>query len=402
VVAPFTPRLDSVHGGRAAAQLLVRLGERHRLAIVHVTTPGSEGIDPSLAGLCELAEEVEIDHGRIVGSPWRHRLNVVAAVPTGRPSSVARVYDRRFARTCVQIARDWAPDIVHVEGDVLGYCGPALREAGCAAVRVLDCYEPGVVASRDQATVTGGRQRLAHRLDAIAWQRYWARTLSAFDAVVTLTDDDRGAIEAAVKGPRVVKIGIGTEIPREPLSPIGGAEGAVVYVGGLRHPPNTDAALRLVRSIMPAVRTLLPRTRLAIVGANPTAELREAAGPDDLVTGLVPSVTPYLDEAAVVALPIRIGGGMRLKLLESLAAGKAVIASRLAAAGLDITDGRELLFAESDAEFADAIVALIRDPETRVRLGRAAREWAAQNLDWDVRAEAYDELYRALLASGSR
>jgi glycosyltransferase involved in cell wall biosynthesis len=119
-----------------------------------------------------------------------------------------------------------------------------------------------------------------------------------------------------------------------------------------------------------------------------------------VVTGGVPDVTPYLDRAAVVVIPVRMGGGMRVKVLEALAAGKAVVASRLAAEGLDVVHGRQILFAESDREFADATVELLLDVERRASLAAGARAWALENLGWDRVISAYENLYDSLTVAG--
>jgi glycosyltransferase involved in cell wall biosynthesis len=101
----------------------------------------------------------------------------------------------------------------------------------------------------------------------------------------------------------------------------------------------------------------------------------------------------------VIALPIRLGGGMRVKLLEALGAGKAIVASPRAAASLSVSDGQELLIAETDEEFARAIVRLLADSETRGRLARNARAWAERNLGLDATVGDYERLYARLLAS---
>ena len=110
----------------------------------------------------------------------------------------------------------------------------------------------------------------------------------------------------------------------------------------------------------------------------------------------VPDVMPYLDRAAVVVVPLRMGGGMRIKVLEALAAGKAVVASRRATEGLDITDGEQLMLAETDAEFARTIARLLADPARRRSLAACGREWSRSNLGWDRVASAYDALYQSL------
>jgi glycosyltransferase involved in cell wall biosynthesis len=127
--------------------------------------------------------------------------------------------------------------------------------------------------------------------------------------------------------------------------------------------------------------------------------MRAAASPQDDVTGAVPSVAPYVNDAAVVVLPIRLGGGMRVKLLEALAAGKAIVASPRAAAGLAVTPGVELELAETDDEFVDAVVALLQDSARRLALARNGRAWAIEHLGWNGRVQSYDALYRSVLSA---
>jgi glycosyltransferase involved in cell wall biosynthesis len=111
------------------------------------------------------------------------------------------------------------------------------------------------------------------------------------------------------------------------------------------------------------------------------------------VCGRVPDVTPYLDAATVVAAPLRQGGGMRVKVLEALAAGKAVVATPLAVEGLDLAPGREALVAHDAAAFADAVALLVQEPARRARIAGTARAWAAAHLGWERSAAAYEALY---------
>jgi polysaccharide biosynthesis protein PslH len=395
LAAPFAPRRDAKHGGRVIAQLLLRLVNRYSVALVHLHRRGADPVEPELLAACDVVEQVEVG-GRAAASTWRRRSSVLLASVGGVPDQVAEIRSEKLERACLAVAARWQPDVVQVEHDGLAYLGAALARNGSPAARILTCHEPGGSAAMDQAAVARGRRRLAHRANASAWRRYWARMLPSFDAVVAFTDEDRRALEHAVRGPRYVTIPLGIDIPSEPSSPTGDAGAGVLFIGGYRHPPNSDAARRLLASIMPAVRDRVPSLPLMLVGAEPGDDLIAMAGPDDEVTGAVPSVQPYVERAQMLVLPIRLGGGMRVKLLEGLAAGKAVIATRLAAAGLDLTHGRQILFAESDEEFADAIVRLVTDEALRVQLGAAARRWAVAHLGWEPRVERYRALYESL------
>jgi glycosyltransferase involved in cell wall biosynthesis len=396
VAVPFAPRADAMHGGRVIAQFLHELAGRHEVALVYLRRPGSASIDEALAARCDVVEEVVI-RSRLSGKTWGRRLSVLSGPLTGLPSPIRESYGRGFGETLVRVAESWRPDVIQLEHDALAHCAHALRDL--SKILILVSHEPGLHAARELADATRGRRRLAHLLDARIWQRYWRKNLPVFDAVVAFTDEDRRALQSVGKDPLVVTIPLGIELRAEPLDPRGAGDSTIVYVGGYRHVPNADAALRLMRFIAPRIRQRLPSLRVEVVGADPTMEMQRAASPLDDVTGEVPSVDPYLNDAAVVVLPIRLGGGMRVKLLEALAAGKAVVASPRAAAGLGLADGVEIAFAQTDDEFVAAILSLLEDASRRVALAQNARAWAVANLGWDAVVLRYEELYRSVLAA---
>lgn len=395
-VIPFGPRFDNLHGGRVTAQLLAHLVDRHHVVVVYLSSPEDPPMDSELASRCALVERVELPPIRWPAVGWRRRLNVLSTPITGLPSSAAAVFSRQFAKAVREVALAWKPDIIQIEQDGLAYLAPFLD--GLSSAQLLVCHNPGLKASSDLADTTDGRQQLAHRLDAVTWRRYWSRLLPKMDAIVAFTNEDVTTLRGVAPASRLCRIPLAIDLPTEPCDSTGFGEPKVVFIGGYSHQPNADAAVRLIRSIMPLVRRRMPELGLMLVGDKPTCEMHRAASADDIITGTVPNVDPYLDEAALVVLPIRVGGGMRVKLLEALAAGKAVIASPLAASGLDVADGREVVLAETDQEFAEAIITLLGDEPARARLGTTAREWAMRNLTWESRVGEYERLYRDLIA----
>jgi glycosyltransferase involved in cell wall biosynthesis len=218
--------------------------------------------------------------------------------------------------------------------------------------------------------------------------------------VVVFTDRDARALAPAAGSTPLVTIAVGAAVPERPLDPAGAHPPGIVFVGNFTHPPNVDAAERLARGVLPLAHARCPDLTLHLVGDAPPESVRALAGGHVVVTGRVADVAPYLDRAAVVAAPLRQGGGMRVKVLEALAAGKAIVATPLAAAGLAVQHGEHLLLAESDEELAAAIVTLVEDRERRVALAAGARAWAVAHLGWDQPADAYSALYERLLRGG--
>jgi glycosyltransferase involved in cell wall biosynthesis len=285
-------------------------------------------------------------------------------------------------------ARDWQPDVVQIEYAVMGQYAQAFDDLPLRRILVdLDVEGPEAYAG----TRTWSRGPGRFRVDA--WMRYRASIVSHVDAVVVLTERDEAAIRLLGAGARVARIPLAVEPPLAPLDPLGRPPPSLLFVGSYSHPPNVEAAQRLVGEIFPKLRERHPDLVLHLVGENPPVGL---AGDGVVVTGRVPDVTPYLDAAAVVAAPLGSGGGMRVKVLEALAAGKALVASPRAIEGLDLVSGEQVLVAESDAEFADAITTLLGDEGARAALAERARAWAVATLVAEQSARAYEALYDSL------
>jgi glycosyltransferase involved in cell wall biosynthesis len=394
---PFAPRLDAVHGGsRTIAQLLAALADRHRLAVVYLRGAEEPGMADALRARCEIVEEVPRGpEGRVRRSLRGAR--AVRSLLGGTPPWVSEWAVPCYGRRVREIAEDWQPDIVQIEYHVMGQYLSALR--GNAAPRVLVQHDPGATAARGRLTTRRWLARLPAHLEVRAWERYEAAIMQEVQAVVVFTERDRRAIERQVEGVRVARIPIGTTLPERPLSPLGQEPASLLFLGSFVHPPNTDAAVRLITSIFPRLRERFPDLWLHVVGDAPPQVVRDAAGVHVAVTGRVPDVEPYLDRAAVVVAPLRLGGGMRVKVLEALAAGKATVASPLAAEGLDVVDGEHIVLADSDDQFCDAVAGLLQDPDRRLALAARARTWAGEHLGWDRAVRAYESLYDTLSAT---
>ena len=388
ILAPFTPRLDAGHGGsRVIAQSVTRLGHRARVAVLCLREPSEPPVDGAVRDAAVLVDEViktptssaAARIGRFVG--WR------AGLLLGRPFWVSDLRRSAYRVRFEEVVRRFEPDVVQVEYTAMAQYLTALDQSRAARVLVEHDPEAG----------TPERGRVARRLDAAAWRGFRRRALRDVDAVVVFTERDRAALELVAGSTRVVRIPIGAEIPERAVSPPA-HDGGVLFVGNFQHAPNVDAALRLVKSIFPLVRRRHPGAVLYLVGASPPAELTSDPSSGVIVTGHVDEVGQYVERAAVVAAPLRRGGGMRVKVLEALAGGSAVVASPLAADGLDVVDGRELAIATTDEEFADRIGELLEDVGARNALAERARAWARQNLTWNASIEAYLRLYAEILA----
>jgi glycosyltransferase involved in cell wall biosynthesis len=378
ILAPFPPRLDADHGGgRALARLVLAHAERSRVALLSLRAPGEPEVDPAVVAACEWVEAVErmpVSHSFDVA--WRERGRVADAV-LGRPLWVASTRTREFRARLERRSADWQPDVVQAE---VGVMGQYLRFVDRGAVRVLVEYDPGL-------------RRATNAVAAGAWRRFGRAVAAAADAVVVFSREDLGVEKVvAPAGTVLEQIPLPWVEPAPALDPVGGQPPTVLFVGGFDHPPNADAARRLVR-LLPELRQRRPDVVLALVGGGPPADL---AGDGVVLAGRVPDVEPWLAAATVVAAPLALGGGIRFKVVEAMAAGKAVVGTPPAFEGLDVVPGEQALVAADDPALVDAIGGLLDDPERRRRLGAAARAWAEQLPSSAAIADAYDALYRRL------
>ncbi len=394
---PFAPRLDARHGGgRAIAQLLAGLAPRHHLALLYLRAPDEPPIDDILRRRCDLVEEItRPSHGHSLAQRGLRNLRLIISLLCGNPTWATNWAVAGYESRARSLARSWQPDIVQLEYHVMGQYLSALDN--CPAPRVLIEHEPGIKAARDLWQSQRGFARVKHYLNMLAWKRFERAIVERVQAVVVFTERDRQVLTQLGRPTPIVRIPLGTMLPEQPLSPLGCQPPSLLFVGNFIHPPNVDAAVRLASAIFPQLQARFPELMLYIVGDQPPPRLRHMARENIVITGDVPDVTPYLDRAAVVVVPLRLGGGMRVKVLESLAAGKAMVASRLATEGLNLTDGEQIVLAESDYQFCEAILQLLSNPVRRASIAARARAWACANLSWDESVAEYELLYQRLI-----
>jgi glycosyltransferase involved in cell wall biosynthesis len=394
---PFPPDPGGAHGGsRVMGQLLESLLDLHDVGVLYLEGRRDGPISERLKQRLAVAAAVE-RRNEALGPLGRTARFVrrVAGLIRGRPVWVTDWCVPAYAERVTEIARDWKPDIVQAEFHVMGqYVGAATQSSRAT---VLVNHEPGAAAAADRADAERGLARLLRSADAKVWQRWEARVLRIPDVVVAFNAADRDALLALEPVVTVTCIPIATTVPEAALDATGSPPPRVLFVGSFVHPPNVDAAVRLAHSIFPLVRARVPAALLEIVGSHPPRTVQRLASNSIRVIGTVSDVEPYLARAAVVAAPLKLGGGTRVKVLEALAAGKAVVASPVAIRGLDITPGTHLLVAETEKGFADAVVTILENPEKQRALAAAARTWAMAQPRWPDIAAEYARTYERLL-----
>jgi polysaccharide biosynthesis protein PslH len=394
-LTPFPPRRDAANGGsRVMAEFLYRLAVRHAVGILYFRSDEPE-IDPVLRDVCRFAISVR-RQGRGISSAdlRRWQLRQLAALAQRKPMWVTDWASSEYARKVKETIEAWCPDVVQIEFHVMGQYLTALR--GFDGPKLLTIHEPGTAAMRDRTQFHRGLRRTIYRRDALAWQAYERELLRSVSAAVVFTERDRQTLLPLAGDTPLYTIRPGTPACKT-ASQLDAPGHSLLFAGSFEHPPNIEAAIRLLTRIFPRVRTRVPDASLFIVGPHPPASIIRAAGAGVTVTGEVADVTPYMERACVILAPLQFGGGIRVKVMEALGFGRAVVATRVAAEGLEVINGKHLVLAETDDEFADAIIDLLGKPESRAALAANARAWAENHLTWTAAIQAYEGLYEAML-----
>ena len=244
-------------------------------------------------------------------------------------------------------------------------------------------------------------KRIAFAFEAWKMDRYERATIARFPHVIAVSDRDRDEMAGMTDPSRLSVVPTGVDVAQyRAVAGDDTGQPNVMFLGSMDWEANVDAVEHFCRDVWPAVRRAVPTARFRIVGRNPHARVVKLASESVEVTGTVPSVIDYLREAAVVVVPLRIGGGTRLKIFEAMAAGRAVVSTSIGAEGLDVASGRDLVLADDDGRFAGAVIDLLQDENRRRTLGRAAAESAAR-YDWPAIALSFEEILRQAMQASA-
>ena len=238
------------------------------------------------------------------------------------------------------------------------------------------------------------RSRLVGELDCRKMERFERNRVRHFAGITATSTGDARTLQTWAPAAAVYLIPNGTDCSRF-LPPDAAPEpGAIVFTGTLSYAPNRDAVVYFAERIFPRIKRAIPWATWYVVG-RPSEDVRQALsrGPQAgiVLTGYVDDVQPYLARAEVVAVPLRAGGGTRLKILEAMAMARPVVSTTIGAEGLELTAGRHLLIGDGPDGFADAVIRLLRDPGEGRRMAAEARRVVLERYDWGPITRRYVE-----------
>jgi glycosyltransferase involved in cell wall biosynthesis len=248
---------------------------------------------------------------------------------------------------------------------------------------------------RHAATAGNSLKKLMYDMEFRKMLRYEQVEVRKFHHVVAVSESDRTLMTQWVDDDRVTVVPTGVDLAQyRPDPSVPEPSPIVTFVGAMDWEPNVDGVEYFASEMWPAIQAEVPEAKFRIVGRNPDRRVKKWASESIEVTGRVPSVVEYLQQSAVVIVPLRIGGGTRLKIYEAMATAKAVVSTTVGAEGLDIQHGRDIMLADDAGSFAQAVIMLLRDRELRRRYQKAAAETAAR-YDWPSIGERFSEVLQS-------
>jgi sugar transferase (PEP-CTERM/EpsH1 system associated) len=370
------------------------LAERHEITLLSFLEE-NQTAEPqaiaSLRALCQRIETVAVPGRSLAVRLWQ-------LVSSRLPDMAHRLHSPPFALALRRLLAENHFDVVQVEGIELARYMDAIRIASKTRL-VFDDHNAETELQRRNFLTDLNQPR---RWPAAAYSWVQVRRLRRFerwacvtaDAVVAVSETDRDHLQSLLPNLQspisVIPNCIDTQTYQQPVTPL---SFDLLFSGKMDYRPNVDAVLWFADEVWPLICRRRPSTTWVIVGQKPHERLDRLRGlPGVTMTGWVESIRPYLAGAQVVIMPFRIGSGTRLKLIEAMAAGRAIVSTPVGAEGFLVRHGDHLLLAKTAEEMAAAVLQLLDRPEKQKHLGKMAQEFV-QQYDWRYVVPKFEELY---------
>lgn len=382
-IVPYPP-----HGGvlQRGFNLLRELGRDHEVDLLAFHHP--DELPPG-----EAVERSRAELGRFCASieyfdlwPKRTRLHRHVAFGLGaiypRPFSVLAHASRRLAARMAEISSSGRTDIAHLDTIALA---PYRERCGTVPVVLAHHNVESQLMARRAEYETSAPARFYIRSQAKRLERYERAQAPRFPLNIAVSEADAANLRRLAPTARVAVVPNGVDTEYFTARPATG-EPCLVYTGGMNMFANRDAVEWFLEAIWPEVKRAVPGARFFAIGQQPSERVLALARTDGAIEapGFVDDVRPWVARSAVYVVPLRVGGGTRLKMLDAMAQGKAIVTTPLGAEGIEGVDGEHFILADGARAFTAAVIALLRDPERRERLGRAARARACERYAWPI------------------
>ncbi len=394
IIADYLP-YPLVGGDRIRIyNLLRRVARQHEVSLAaFLETPeDAEGV-PHLRQFCASVETASLGRHH----PVSHLPGLLRFALEGKPLELKFLESMELRNKIKGLVSTMDFDIVQIEARMGPYL-EALPENRCRKSLQMFQNFASQQYSRFFRIERHWDWKIRALLNSMAMGQWEPRYAERFNRCTTVSEADRQLLLEANPRLQVDVIPNGVDIQKYKPLPEENGSPALLFIGNMGYPPCVDAVLYFCREILPRIRHAIGAVDLWIVGRDPLPEVLRLDGDGVHVTGQVDDVIPYYRRSAVCVVPLRAGGGTRLKILEALALGRPVVSTTLGCEGLELVDGEHLLIADSPERFAEKTVRLLADRQLRRHISSNGRHLAESRYDWDKIAMRLMEIYALLLA----
>lgn len=387
-VIPYNPANPTFGGALRIYHLLKQLCKYHDVTVTGFSEPGGGELliqeIPSLKGKVHFVD----DSFLAVKEKWYQFTSLFGS----HCHWYRAIQNSPLQKTIDAILEKDEFDFIHSE-----FPDMASHRFDSDAIKILDAHNVEYDNLRRMVKVKNNPlRRFYYRHES---EKLWLDEISICkqqDAIFTTSERDKKLFQKDV--PDVPKFVIPNGVALDYFQSKGGATEpySLVFVGLMTYVPNYDGITYFLDNIFPRILSQIPDAKIYIVGKNPPASISNRANNNIIVTGFVDDVRPYIEKSAVYVVPLRMGGGTRLKIVEALAMKKPIVTTRIGCEGIDVSDHETVLIADQPQEFADSVVELLRDRKLADRLTTSGYELARRQYGWDSIGQKMDEAYHTL------
>jgi sugar transferase (PEP-CTERM/EpsH1 system associated) len=370
------------------------LAQRHQVTLLCVSD------DPDdlahVAALRAVAEDVEA----VPIAPAWAKLTSLVAIAAGGPMSARYFFVRSLRERVLSLVASRAYDLVFVYSSAMA----RYVEDVCGIPIVIDFVDMDSQKWEQYAQHRPFPPSILYRIEAERMRAFERRVSQLATANILVSEAEAALFRRIAPGAPafVVPMVVDTDYFLPPTDRSSNGGPTLIFTGVMDYFPNVDAVEYFTTAVYPRIRRRLPRARLLIVGQRPARRVRRLAKIDGVeVTGAVPDVRPYFARAHVSVAPLRVAQGMQAKILEAMAMGAPVVASRRAFEGIEAEPGADLFVEDDPDRFADRVIELLRDPDLCMRTGRRARTFVESHHSWQASLPKLESLLLEVVNSGT-
>jgi glycosyltransferase involved in cell wall biosynthesis len=398
-ILPYPPNA----GPRVKTWHVLRyLAERgHKVTLVSFIRPEELAYIEDVKQVCQAVHTIPISRSRLTDLGY-----LIRSQFTGRPFLIERDDIAEFRHLIDGIMASEQIDIIHADQlTMTQFALPYAQLSNGKPVLIFDAHNAVWAITERMKENAPFYFQLPLMLETHRIKHYEGDIIRKFQVTLAVTEPDRKALIKAMDGDgpaadaRIAVIPIAVDTAE--LQPVERKAGSfkILTMGTLHYPPNADGIRWFVEKVFPLIRLKTPEARLTIIGKSPPKDFLKLAkqpGSGIVVTGFVPELDPYFAESALAVIPVRAGGGMRVRILEAFARAMPVVTTTVGLEGIEARPGEDVLVADSPAQFADSVIRLLSDRDLQAKLARNGRCLAESRYEWQIVLKDLDSIYQQL------